>query len=82
VPFRKAHHTVGAVVGLAERANKPLNELTPAELQSVDKNFGADAPAVFDLEKAMAQRKMTGAPSPKEVKKQLARWRKMFANPD
>jgi argininosuccinate lyase len=69
-------------VALAERANKPLNQLTVAELRSMDKNFGADAPAVFDLEKAMAQRKMTGAPSKKEVEKQLARWRKIFAKPD
>ncbi|HEX4645750.1 MAG TPA: argininosuccinate lyase, partial [Verrucomicrobiae bacterium] len=28
VPFRKAHHAVGAVVALAERKNKPLNQLT------------------------------------------------------
>jgi argininosuccinate lyase len=82
VPFRKAHHAVGAVVAQAERANKPLNRLTVAELRSVDKNFGADAPAVFNLEKAMAQRKMTGAPSGKEVRKQLDRWRKTFAKLD
>jgi len=82
VPFRKAHHAVGAVVAQAERANKPLNRLTVAELRSVDKNFGADAPAVFNLEKAMAQRKMTGAPSGKEVRKQLDRWKKTFAKLD
>ena len=82
VPFRKAHHAVGAVVAQAERANKPLNRLSVAELRSVDKNFGADAPAVFNLEKAMAQRKMTGAPSGKEVRKQLDRWKKTFAKLD
>jgi argininosuccinate lyase len=76
VPFRKAHHAVGAAVALAERENKPLNQLTASELQSVDKNFGPDAPAIFNLEKAMAQRKMTGAPGKNEVRKQLSRWRK------
>ena len=38
MPFRQAHHVVGAVVALAERTGKPLNRLTLAELQSVDKD--------------------------------------------
>jgi argininosuccinate lyase len=75
MPFRQAHHAVGAVVGLAERTGKPLNRLTLAELQSVDKTFGRDAPGVFDLKRAMAKRNLTGAPGTKEVAKQLARWR-------
>ena len=35
MPFRQAHHVVGAVVALAEKTGKPLNELTLAELQSM-----------------------------------------------
>jgi argininosuccinate lyase len=75
VPFRQAHHTVGVVVALAEELDKPLNLLTLAELQSVDKQFGRDALDVFDLQRAMAKRNLTGAPGTKEVAKQLARWR-------
>jgi argininosuccinate lyase len=52
-----------------------LNELTAAELRSVDKAFGADATGVFDLKRAMAARKVTGAPGTREVAKQLARWK-------
>jgi argininosuccinate lyase len=74
--FRQAHHLVGAVVALAERRGKALNELTLAEWQAVDKNFSADILEVFDLKKAMAQRNLTGAPGTKEVAKQLAKWRK------
>src|SRR3984957_6361679 len=37
LPFRQAHHAVGAVVALAERLGKRLNEFTLAELKSVDK---------------------------------------------
>jgi argininosuccinate lyase len=73
--FRQAHHAVGAVVALAERLGKKLNELTLAELQSVDKAFGKDAPAVFSLKHAMARRNLTGAPGTKEVTKQLKRWK-------
>ncbi|HEX3798113.1 MAG TPA: argininosuccinate lyase [Verrucomicrobiae bacterium] len=77
--FRQAHHVVGAVVALAERAGKPLNQLTLAELQTVDAAFTAKALDVFDLKKAMAQRNLTGAPGTKEVAKQLVRWRKALA---
>ncbi|MDB6019083.1 MAG: argininosuccinate lyase [Pedosphaera sp.] len=72
--FRQAHHVVGAVVALAERVGKALNQLTLGELQAVDKTFGADALGVFDLKRALAQRNMTGAPGTKEVRRQLARW--------
>jgi len=75
-PFRQAHHIVGVIVAMAEQAGKPLNHLTLEELQSVHKSFGADALKVFDLKQAMARRNVTGAPGTKEVRKQLARWRK------
>src|SRR5438876_1481951 len=76
VPFRQAHDRVGAVVALAEARGKPLNRLTPEELQSVDGNFAADALEVFDLKRAMAQRNAIGAPGTKEVRQQLRRWRR------
>jgi argininosuccinate lyase len=79
MPFRQAHHVVGAVVALAEKANKPLNEVTLAELQGVDKTFARDAQEIFNLQKAMARRNLTGAPGTKEVQNQLARWQKRLA---
>ena len=79
MPFRQAHHVVGAVVALAEKTGKPLNQLTLAELQSVDKTFGRDALGVFNLKTAMAKRNLTGAPGTKEVAKQLARWREQLS---
>jgi argininosuccinate lyase len=77
LPFRQAHHAVGALVALAEGLGKPLNQLTVAELQSVDKTFGPDALKVFDLKQALASRRLTGAPGANEVRKQLARWKKL-----
>jgi argininosuccinate lyase len=79
MPFRQAHHVVGAVVALAEKTGKPLNQLTIAELQSVDKTFGRDALGVFDLKTAMTKRNLTGAPGTKEVAKQLERWREQLS---
>jgi argininosuccinate lyase len=77
--FRQAHHLVGAVVALAEKTGKPLDKLSLAELQSVDKTFARDALDVFHLPEAMAKRNLTGAPGTKEVAKQLARWREQFS---
>jgi argininosuccinate lyase len=78
MPFRQAHHVVGAVVALAEKSEKPLDQLTLAELQSVDKTFAADSKEIFNLQKAMARRNLIGAPGTREVAKQLARWRKQL----
>ena len=81
MPFRQAHHAVGAVVALAEKIGRPLNQLTPAELQSVDPAFGRDAADVFDLSAAMAKRNLVGAPGTREVTQQLARWRERLSPP-
>lgn len=79
MPFREAHHVVGAVVAVAEKLGKPLNQLTLAQLQSVDKLFGLDALKVFNLKQAMSRRNLAGAPGTKEVEKQLARWTKQLS---
>jgi argininosuccinate lyase len=79
MPFRQAHHLVGAVVALAEKNGKPLNQLKLSELQMVDKTFDRDALGVFNLKTAMAKRNLTGAPGTKEVAKQLARWREQLS---
>ncbi|HXL72480.1 MAG TPA: argininosuccinate lyase, partial [bacterium] len=79
MPFRQAHHVVGAIVALAEKAGRPLNQLTLKELQSVHQAFGRDVLGVFNLKTAMAKRNITGAPGTKEVAKQLVRWRKQLS---
>jgi argininosuccinate lyase len=78
VPFRRAHHVVGALVSSAERLGKRLSQLTLAELQAVEKAFTADALKVFDLEQAMARRKISGSPGTVQVRRQLARWKKLL----
>jgi argininosuccinate lyase len=76
LPFRKAHHAVGALVATSERLGKPLDQLTLTEFQSVEKKFAADALKIFDLKRALERRKITGAPGTAEVRAQLAKWRK------
>jgi len=79
VPFRRAHHAVGALVALAEQRGRPLNRLSLAELQSVDKAFGRDALKVFNLRTAMARRNLVGAPGHRQIARQLRRWQELLA---
>ncbi len=79
MPFRQAHHVVGAVVAMSEKSGKPLDRLSLADFQSIDKTFGKDVIETFDLKKAMSRRALTGAPGTKEVARQLARWKKTLA---
>ncbi len=78
LPFRQAHHAVGALVGLAEKTNKTLHQLSLDELKTASPLFETDALTTFDLAAAMERRNLTGAPGSREVRKQLARWRKVL----
>lgn len=79
VPFREAHHVVGAVVKLAETSATPLNELPHAAVARIHPALKSDWVNVFDLKRAGQRRQGTGMPGPKQVKKQLTRWRKRLA---
>jgi argininosuccinate lyase len=79
MPFRQAHHIIGAMVVWSENVGRKLNRLTIHDLQHFDKTFGRDALGVFNLQTAMAKRNLTGAPGTKEVAKQLARWREQLS---
>ena len=58
VPFRETHHISGQVVALAESKNIPMDQLSHAELQSVDKRLGSDF--IFDYEKSVEMRTASG----------------------
>jgi len=76
IPFRDAHHLVGAAVALAEKTGTPLNKLPLADMQKISPAYRADWVGVFDLKTAMKSRERTGMPGPKQVKSQIARWKK------
>ncbi len=78
VPFREAHHAVGAVVRLAEEHAVALDQLPTDAVQKVHPAFGADWVEVFDLKRALAKREGTGMPGPKQVARQFKRWGKVL----
>ncbi|MSU24512.1 MAG: argininosuccinate lyase [Opitutus sp.] len=78
VPFRDAHHAVGAVVRLAEKHAVALDHLPTEEVGKIHPAFGADWIEVFDLKRALARRTGTGMPGPAQVAGQFVRWKKIL----
>lgn len=76
MPFRAAHHAIGALVGAADQKRVTLKELALADYQAVSPLFSEDVHGLFDLETALSHRRMTGAPGPVQLRKQLRRWQK------
>jgi argininosuccinate lyase len=79
VPFRQAHHFVGEGVALAEKKGVAITKLKLAEWRKISPVFDASALEVFTMETGLAARVTHGAPNPKLVKAQLARWEKLLA---
>ncbi|MBL6912128.1 MAG: argininosuccinate lyase [Puniceicoccaceae bacterium] len=75
VPFREAHHVVGALVGLSEELETPLNQLPYAEVCKIHEALSEDWIQAFDLERALAARDKPGMPGPKQVAARIAHWR-------
>jgi argininosuccinate lyase len=75
VPFRRAHHAVGAVVALAERKGCAIPELSTVEVKRLHEGFGQDWRKVFDLKRALEKRRGTGMPGPAQLARQFARWK-------
>ncbi len=78
VPFREAHHAVGAVVRLAETNAVALDQLPTEEVHKVHPAIGPDWTEVFDLSRALAKRTGTGMPGPKQLARQFNRWKRLL----
>ena len=72
VPFRQAHHEVGALVAAAEEEDCPLPELSTARARQAAPSLPGDWREVFDLERALAARGEIGMPGPGPVDHALA----------
>lgn len=75
LPFREAHHVVGALVALSEQLDVPLNKLPFEEVSKIHEALDEDWVQAFDLEKALAARDKPGMPGPDQVAARIAHWR-------
>jgi len=76
VPFREAHETVGQLVADSIKNREKLGAIPLAQLKKLSSKFDVDVTKVFDVRRSLSARHAIGAPSPKNVKAQIARWRK------
>ena len=75
VPFREAHHVVGALVNLSEKLNIPLNKLPYDQVAPIHPKLGKNWVNVFDLKHALGAREKPGMPGPKHIAARIAHWR-------
>ncbi len=73
IPFRKAHHIVGALVKLAEKKKIGLAGLTLSDLRSVEPRLDKDCLRVLDVKYSVSSRTSFGGTAPSNVKKAVAK---------
>ncbi|MBL8093127.1 MAG: argininosuccinate lyase [Anaerolineales bacterium] len=85
VPFREAHHVVGAAVRLVENGRaagtpglQKLSDLTLEHLRDLHAAFEADVVTVWDFDAAVARRTASGGTSPDNVRAQIAAARQIL----
>lgn len=73
LPFRQAHHVVGAIVRMTSEQDVEMSELGLAALQSVSDYFAEDVASVFDYGRSVDQRRSFGGTASATVKAQIER---------
>ncbi len=79
MPFREAHGVAGRLVRRAEQQGVSLSALPLADFQAESPLFGPDVAAVFDFERAVARRAVTGGTAPEAVARQIGEARARLA---
>ena len=79
MPFREAHHITGALVAKAEEKGCDLPDLSLKEMQKVNEKINADVFNFLGVQNSVASRQSYGGTAPKQVRKQIARWREILS---
>jgi argininosuccinate lyase len=77
-PFREAHHIAGAIVRLAEEKGLRLDQLSLAEMRTVEPAITEEVFPVLSLESSVNSRMSFGGTAPARVAEQLFIWREKF----
>lgn len=76
IPFREAHHIVGAVVKYAENNNiDELCDMSLPAMQQIDNRITQDAINLLSVEASVNSRISYGGSAPKNVMKQIEHWK-------
>ena len=76
LPFRDAHHITGSLVALAEEKRCGLEDLSLADMQSVNKAITEDVFSVLSVESSVASRTSLGGTAPENVLSEAKNWKR------
>ncbi len=74
VPFREAHHAVGALVRQCNQSGRRFAALSDEELRAIHPKLDAKVRARLDPRESLRRRDVVGGPSPARVAAELERW--------
>ena len=74
--FRKAYQKTAAIVNLAEKKRKKLNELSIDELKKIEPKLTSDVLKVFDLKNSVNSKKSYGGTSFENIKKMIMKYKR------
>jgi argininosuccinate lyase len=78
LPFRRAHHITGTLVGLADDKACVLADLTLAEMQKIEPGITEDIFSVLGVDQSVASRTSQGGTAPDNVRAAAADARRRF----
>ena len=78
LPFRRAHHVTGRLVGLAEDRACPLEDLSLADMQAVEPGITAEVFEVLGVDNSVNSRTSYGGTAPGNVRRAVAEARQRF----
>jgi argininosuccinate lyase len=74
LPFREAHHVTGTIVKKAEARGAALEDLSLAEMQTVEPRITKDVFSVLSVDASVRSRTSYGGTAPQNVRKMARRW--------
>ena len=73
--FRKAYQKTAAIVNLAEKNKKKLNELTLEEFKKIEPKLTKDVLKVFDIKNSVNSKKSYGGTAFDNIKKMIIKYK-------
>ena len=76
--FREAYQKTAAIINMAEKRKKKLDELTLYDLKKIEPNLTEDVLKVFDLKNSVNSKKSYGGTAFDNIKKMIIKYKKQL----
>ena len=76
--FREAYQKTAAIINMAEKGKRKLDELTLYDLKKVEPNLTEDVLKVFDLKNSVNSKKSYGGTAFDNIKKMIIKYKKQL----